>query len=888
MKRSFIKLLLLPVFIFIFILPAKATHIVGGDITVTSQGGGYFEITLTLFFDCLNGSPAAFDPMVYVGVFDKATNVLQQTDSLPFTDSLTLQLGDICYTPNLCVRRQRYIETYYIPNNANGYYLSWIRCCRNSIISNVANPNTSGNVFYTEIPDPTLQNSSPTFSAFPDAYMCATYTNTDNFSATDIDGDLLVYSLSVPLDCNANGICGMKTAPGPYGTIPWQAPYSSTNIMGAASMGINPQTGILTTVNPPTLGVFVFCVRVEEFRNGNKIGEIRRDVQYAVLPCATPVVNIAGPSQLCPGQSTTLTVSGGNTYAWSTGATTTSIVVSPMATTTYSVVANTSSSACAATSITVFVKSLTVSTSVVVNCYAPKSSATANVTNGGTPPYTYLWAPTNQTTATVTGLIAGGVHTVKVTDALGCSSTKTVAVTSAGALSIYVSGNSILCQGYTSTLTASLTPSGSCTYLWSTGSTSTTISVTPTVNTTYTVTGFTAFCSDIAPVTITVLPPAKAVVSPDITLCSGQSTVLTVSGGTNYLWNTGAFTSSIAVSPPSNSTYSVIVSIGPCTDTAYTSVSVLTSPTITVTSNTTICAGDVVTLSASGGTAYSWSNGSTSSSIMATPPTTTTYSVIAISGICSDTGNIKVTVSPPPITNILGNNNICQGDAGILTATGGVTYSWNSGETSAVIHPTTAGTYSVVAWIGSCTDTAFTNITVNQLPTASVSPDVTIVQGQSTELSASGGINYMWSDGNPGSSNTVAPQFSEEYCVTVFDANNCKDTACLKVHVISCETAGELYLPDAFSPNGDGENDELQIYFGLFDCIQSFHLVIYNRWGQKVYETSDAFFKWKGIYNTGTLKDSRVADTEVFVYRLDATLGDKSKISRKGNISLIR
>ncbi len=884
-----VKYFFLFAFLFNVHFSATATHIVGGDITVQSQGGGDFDITLTLFFDCLNGSPAAFDPIVYVGIYDKGTNVLLQTEGLPFSDSITLQLGDICYTPNLCVRQLRYITTVYLPPNANGYYLSWIRCCRNgSIITNVANPSTSGNVFYTEIPDPLLENSSPTFSTFPDAYMCTNYLNTDNFSATDIDGDVLVYSLTPPLDCNANGICGNQTSPGPYGTVPWQAPYSFANIMGASSMTINTQTGILTTVNPPLLGVFVFCVRVEEYRNGKKIGEIRRDVQYATLPCVKPVVNISGPNPICAGGSTTLTASGGNTYQWSTGSTATTIVVAPSVTTTYSVIANTSSSACAVALVTVFVKPLAISTPMSINCFAPQSSVTANVSSGGTPPYSYFWSPTNQTTATITGLSAGGVHIITVTDALGCSSTKTVTVTSPNALLLYISGNNIICNGDVSSLSASLTPSGVSTYVWSTGSTATTLFVAPTVTTTYTVMGFTAFCSDTAPVTVTVMPNATALVSPSTTLCSGQSTVLTASGGVNYLWNTGAVTSSIAVSPQSNSSYSVIVSLGPCNDTAYTSVSVQTTPTVTVSNNTTICTGDVVSLNASGGATYIWSNGATASSIVATPPTTLTYSVVAISGICSDTGNIKVTVSPPPIANIVGNINICDGSAGTLTATGGGTYVWSSGETSAAIYPTTAGTYSVLVTIGTCTDSASVNAVVSPLPTAVVSADVTIVQGQSVELSASGGVNYVWSDMNTGPANSVHPQYTTVYCVTVYDQNMCWDTACTEVFVISCKTAGELYLPNAFSPNGDGENDELRIYFGLFDCIQSFSFIVYNRWGEKVYETNDPWFKWNGVYNTGSLKGSGPLGTELFVYHMVAGLGDMSKIFRKGNISLVR
>lgn len=318
--------------------PAGATHIVGGDITVKSVGGNSFEVTLNLFHDCATG--LAFDPTVTIGIYDKVTNALQQNLILPLVDSLLVPLGDTCYTPpGMCVRKKRYFGTATIPNNPNGYYLAWIRCCRNANIDNIVNPNSSGNIFYAEILNPVIGNSSPTFVTYPDAYMCQNFSNLDDFKATDIDGDSLVYSLSLPLDCSSSGYCTLTVpaplpSPKPYSTVVWQAPYSASNIMGDPAMAINSNTGILTT-KPPTQGLFVFCVRVQEFRAGVQIGEIRRDVQYAVLPCTFPSVSVSGPNPICLGQSTTLSAAGTGNYLWNTGATTAAIVVQPTAVGTY-------------------------------------------------------------------------------------------------------------------------------------------------------------------------------------------------------------------------------------------------------------------------------------------------------------------------------------------------------------------------------------------------------------------------------------------------------------------------------------------------------------------------------------------------------------------------
>jgi gliding motility-associated-like protein len=522
--------------------------------------------------------------------------------------------------------------------------------------------------------------------------------------------------------------------------------------------------------------------------------------------------------------------------------------------------------------------------SSAVQCGAANGSATANV-QGGTGALTYNWNPTGQTTSTATGLNAGGNYTVTISDAIGCSLTTTVNVVALNAPFVTVAGNTSLCIGDAATLTAS----GGNTYSWSTGSTATTITITPGVTTNYTVTATIGNCVDTATFAVSVLPPPIANIASNTTICAGQSATLTASGGGLYAWNNGATTSAITISPSTNTAYSVTVSIGSCSTTANASVNVVPVPTPTITAtNTLICGGDRTTLTASGGTTYSWSNGMTSSSIAVTPSATTTYAVTSGNGVCTDTATVKITVLPPPIATVSGNNNLCQGNAATLTASGGGTYSWSSGQTTAVINPSTAGSYSVVVTIGTCRDTATSTVTVNPNPAATVSPDVIIIQGQSTTLTASGGTNYVWDNGMNGNPITVSPLSTTNYCVTVYDANNCKDTACVTVIVERCSDAGTLYLPNAFSPNGDGANDSLQIFYGIPQCVKSFHLVIYNRWGEKVYETGDPAFKWDGIYDKGLLLGTGEANTEVFTYYMNVEILDGSKVARKGNISLVR
>jgi gliding motility-associated-like protein len=238
--------------------------------------------------------------------------------------------------------------------------------------------------------------------------------------------------------------------------------------------------------------------------------------------------------------------------------------------------------------------------------------------------------------------------------------------------------------------------------------------------------------------------------------------------------------------------------------------------------------------------------------------------------------------------NILGNTNICAGNNATLTATGGVSYSWNTGETTAIIYPSIPGSYTVIATVGSCTATAVANVVVNPNPVVQAFPNMVILQGESATLTASGAVSYIWNNGMNGASIMVSPAITTVYCVTGYDLNGCHDTACVTVTVEHCSNAGTLYLPNAFSPNGDGENDSLQIYYGIMQCIKKFRLVIYNRWGEKIYETTNPNFRWDGIYNSGILQNTQYGNTQVFTFYMEADIADGTSVKKKGNISIVR
>lgn len=266
----------------------SATHIIGGDITLKYLGPNSYEVTLRFFRDCNLGT-AAFDNPITLGVYDQATNAEAFQFSLPLVSTQVLALGDSCFTPvGLCVEQGTFVGTITLPNNPNGYYITWQRCCRNGIIQNIVLPGDAGMVFYVEVPDPAIVNSSPVFGSYPNAYMCASQPNTQDFSAVDADGDSLVYALITPLNGNASSLTPIPApSSGPYTSITWQAPYSAADMMGGTPvMSINSATGILTAA-PTALGVYVFAIVVREFRGGIEIGQVRLDIQYEVINCNT-------------------------------------------------------------------------------------------------------------------------------------------------------------------------------------------------------------------------------------------------------------------------------------------------------------------------------------------------------------------------------------------------------------------------------------------------------------------------------------------------------------------------------------------------------------------------------------------------------------------------
>jgi gliding motility-associated-like protein len=297
------------------------------------------------------------------------------------------------------------------------------------------------------------------------------------------------------------------------------------------------------------------------------------------------------------------------------------------------------------------------------------------------------------------------------------------------------------------------------------------------------------FCNNTATDTVTIsIQQGNSTmfsVSPNDTVCTGENVTLSVSGGNSFLWNTTATTSDINVTTGGN--YSVTVT-GTCGTQVYNqAIIVLPTPTVTIGNDITICQGDNVELTASGATAYLWNTGSTNASINVSPSVSTSYFVTATdNNYCFASDTILVNVSNNLQAQIAGNSSICLGDFTSLTASGGSVYSWSNGATSESIsvNPTENTTYSVTVSSGSsCADSATISIIVNQLPTINAGNDSSICEGGSITLTATGGIEYIWSNGDNENTINVQPLNTTTYTVTATDNNGCSNTSTITISV---------------------------------------------------------------------------------------------------------
>lgn len=878
------KRLLLAISIFLaFAISSKASHIIGGEMRYEYVGPGVapnskiFKIILILFKgDATGPTVAPLDATYVFGIYNndngaKFPGTAINSNWTIFQDNppgiLTVPIvlpACIENPPTLNYTYATYSTQVELPNTNTGYTIVYQNCCRMSGLINVAN---STGATYTCIVPGTNQignagDDSPAFG-IPINVICKLSPFTLNFSATDANpGDSLVYSL-----CNAyNGGAAIGSpfenpAPPPYGSANYNAPYSGGSPFNTNAT-INPQTGIISGTSPD-LGNYVVCVCIDVYRNGVLITTHRKDLIVRVSDCTITKASTNFASVTCDGFNVTFTENstGATTYFWDFGDPTT-------------------------------------------------LADTSHLQN---PPYDY-------------SIVGAGTYNVKLVINRGTSCADSI-TKPLGVFPGFFPGFRITGACYLNPfqfIDTSRTNYGFVdTWSWNFGDPTTLADTSHLQNPTWTystpgpktvtlsVTNSKG-CINTATVTIDALDkPILGLGFRDTLICITDAVTLNATGTGVFNWTppiniTNANTPNPTVNPNSSTWYYVNLTDNGCANRDSVHVRVVPGVSLLVRPDTTICLGDAVQLNAlTDGLSFQWTPAATlnNASIvnpMATPvDPVTTYQLTATIGSCSASDDVTVRTVPYPVANAGPDQTICYNTSAQLNGShDGTTFNWSP--TSYLNNPNILNPVATPPRTTTYVLTAFDNrgcpkpgrdtiiVKVNPKVIANAGHDTTVVVGQPLHLFATGGVSYVWSPTTGfTTSNTIqnpiaiyGPNIdSVRYKVVVTDNIGCPDSAWVTVRIF--KTVPSVFVPTAFTPNGDGLND--RVYPIAVGMRRILYFSIYNRWGELVFTTTENNrVGWDGRIK-GELQSSNVF---VWMVRAEDYLGNN--YFQKGTVTLIR
>ncbi len=532
----------------------------------------------------------------------------------------------------------------------------------------------------------------------------------------------------------------------------------------------------------------------------------------------------------------------------------------------------------------------------------PDTAQFLNLSTGGNT-YTWTFGDGGTSNATEPAHVYGapGTYTVMMVlaDSLGCTPPDTAYVTIEVVSPVDAAVDSVppVCAGGSVQLQAS----GGITYAWSpaNGLSATNIPdpvATPQGPITYTVVVSDQCGADTVTVDITVDNPS-GFAGPDALICAGDSVTISASGGASYAWSPANLlddaTSATPSAFPTDSTWFVvdIVTADGCTGIDSLLVLVQQGLPVPGAADTSVCLGGSIQLQAGAGDSYAWSPapGITDLSVAdpVVSPTTTTDYIVVVGNACGTvTDTVRVLVVQP-VVEAGPDTVVCSAAPVTLHATGAVSYTWSPAQglsdptsatpTAMVTAPTA---YTVVGTDAfGCTDTAMVELALLPLPTVDAGDDVVVAYGGTTTLTATGVGAITWSpdlfvEEVSGALLTVRPGTSTLYTVLLTDTNGC--TAMDQVLVI---IEGSLYVPNTFTPNSDGINDT---FFAQGREIAAFRLMVFNRWGECIFETEDLTGRWDGTYM------GIASPIDTYVWKVDYTELSGAEHTILGHVNLLR
>lgn len=541
---------------------------------------------------------------------------------------------------------------------------------------------------------------------------------------------------------------------------------------------------------------------------------------------------------------------------------------------------------------------------VDASCADPESGEITATVTTGSPPFNFEWSNgetfVDNTTSTIDSLGAG-FYTLTITDNEGCVSEASYTIIQSNTgLVVDIIEEQTICKGNTVELFASIPDAE--TYQWGPGNTLSATDIpnpiaSPQDTTEYIVIVTDASgCSNYAQVMVNVVdnPPVDA--GENVVICPGESAQLFASGGFGFSWTPTAsldaptFPNPVAT-PTETTTYYVDINTGEgCNTVDSVTVYVAPLPYFPVESvDTTICPNDTLVLqltdqSTISNNYYEWSptagldasnianpTATITESIEYTVTVTNQYGCQAIETIAITIGELNTEIDLGADTILCDNNTLTLSTEEVFA-----TYLWSDGSTNQTLLVSEAGEYSLTVTDSGGCPTADTILVTYENIVPNIVGDLNIAEGQTSILSTDLTYDfYEWSTGETTASITV--NNAGDYAVTTSSVNGCFGADEVRVNVAA---RNELLIPNAFSPNGDGINDEFAVYNS--NQVENYNCLIYNRWGVQVFSTTDFTQAWNGRYK------NEIQPLGVYVYIIQVEFIDGTEKIYKGNLSLIQ
>jgi gliding motility-associated-like protein len=376
----------------------------------------------------------------------------------------------------------------------------------------------------------------------------------------------------------------------------------------------------------------------------------------------------------------------------------------------------------------------------------------------------------------------------------------------------------------------------------------------------------------------------------DLFLCPGDSTLLSIAPELiNAIWSNGGIGNEILVNAPG--TYSVTATLGNCTANALLTLTAAELPPLSATAqnNGIVCPGETVALTASGGfTSYIWSNGASGAEISVSNPGIFLVTAITAEGCELTSSEIPVSqaVIDTPAVILPDGNTFCAGD--MLSALAEPNLSsiiWQDGTTGSNYSSSASAilSYSAIDALGCSVQSQPAVVTMNSQPVVDASASETLINlGDTIQLSANGALTYSWSPDNGLSCNDCPSPFASPNEPTTYIVAGTDENGCISYDSIEVDIrCNEPFIPTIFSPNGKGPaSNELLCLFS--NCVAQLKFVVFNRWGEQVFETEDVSKCWDGLYK------GEEASSGLYAYNLYIQQLDGNVVNKKGMITLLK